>query len=324
MNDIMAQEQARVAQAAQAEADHHTSMKAKADQAIATSEPRKIEAASADPPRFDLKCPNPECEAKWSQPVDETDLTCPTCKAADGMPPGVRTACMKIGTAGIEACEQAEKSGLPPAAVEVDAEASIGWVHPRCDRCGWGWSQPQNAPLKCPNCKHDVGKDGWSLAVKLAAEQVTAAEAKLNDAKQLTKECREDYDRAVASLMQVIEEADQPALPFADPAPDNFDSPTYLLPVGTVKLDKSDDEKQAQYWATPLEDIGLSTAICERLFAWNFRTVGDIAQRTRDDRFHLTNINGIGEAAAAKIEAAMESRWAEIEASTDPVETDDD
>lgn len=146
-------------------------------------------------------------------------------------------------------------------------------------------------------------------AAKLLAEIEDAerdcanAELDWQQAKSAAKCAKDEYDDRVLRLRNLIRAARNDAnRPLLNP------TPAEEQPAASP-----DDAWQK----TPLADLGLSPKILEAMEVARLRTVGELADYSR--QYMLTDIKGIGPAKAEEIEDALTKFWAEHPEYTAPV-----
>lgn len=147
-------------------------------------------------------------------------------------------------------------------------------------------------------------------ALRESRAKVARLEKLSDEAAKKAKEAKKRHESAIEDHFALEQELDsgQQRLPFgpdepataaapSSPAPAEPDETWKVVPLATLGID---DELPAGLLAK-LEDAGL-------------KTVGDVADHTKPDQAgrskQLVDIKGIGQAAAAKIETALEQFWA--------------
>lgn len=145
-------------------------------------------------------------------------------------------------------------------------------------------------------------------AAKLLAEIEDAerdcanAELDWQQAKSAAKCAKDEYDDRVLRLRSLIRAARNDA------------NRPLLNPTPAEEQPASPDDA---WQKTPLADLGLSPKILEAMEVARVRTVGELADYTR--QYMLTDIKGIGPAKAEEIEDALTKFWAEHPEYTAPV-----
>jgi len=118
--------------------------------------------------------------------------------------------------------------------------------------------------------------------IRAAEIAVQQAEGQLEEAKSVAKGAKDKFDLRVKQLREVIREIDQPALPF----------------------------KGGEKWQDAIVlELGLSDGVVTKLADAGIETLGELHTYLKTKT--LTDIDGIGAAAAEKIQDALETYWAE-------------
>lgn len=138
--------------------------------------------------------------------------------------------------------------------------------------------------------------------------------AKADKAATAAKEAKKRYEAAIDEHFELEAEldSDQLRLPLGDA---DEPEPAAAAPAG--------DESWREVKLSSLD--GLPEGVWGKLALANIYTIGDVADRQRSEQFRLTDIDGIGQASADKIDAALAAFWAQRPgAAGDEVGPDDD
>ena len=133
-------------------------------------------------------------------------------------------------------------------------------------------------------------KQQWAAVVELNME-VEQASREWADAKEVAKDAKEAYDASVMRLRAAIKRVNDPQqeLPF---------------PPEDGGLHGDDGE----WRSVELEELGIVGTLAERLIDAGLTTLGAISDYTAADK-RLTDIKGIGDGKAEKIQAACADWW---------------
>lgn len=152
---------------------------------------------------------------------------------------------------------------------------------------------------------HQLDEMGrWREKVNEISRQVSDAQRDVERKSRSLKESRKIWEENVARLTEISG---------TPPPSDEDDAAKYPL-LYPAKDDEPAAPTDAEAWrAEPLTVLGLTDRILEELHAANLVTVGQLADYTTPNSVGycraLTDISGIGEAKAEKIDAAMMEFW---------------
>ena len=148
--------------------------------------------------------------------------------------------------------------------------------------------------------------------IREKARAVRASKAEWKDLDDLTKAAKKRFEAELAELTYLSnrDPREQLAMPFDDAG---------AMDGATVTVNQQADASFTDdaWQKTPLADLGLSPKILEAMEVARLRTVGELADYSR--QYMLTDIKGIGPAKAEEIEDALTKFWAEHPEYTAPV-----
>jgi len=140
--------------------------------------------------------------------------------------------------------------------------------------------------------------------IKVARLELQEREAELAQAAEAYKQARAAVAAAQAKLNSLIDD-------YISPEPSLFDQPDET---------KDDSGSNPDWWRdVPIAELGLPQGIVQRLAEAAIETIGQLATHTESGQ-HLTDIPGIGQAKAEKIEDALQTFW---ERNTDKLQSSD-
>lgn len=124
------------------------------------------------------------------------------------------------------------------------------------------------------------------------------------EVKEVAKNKKALFDASIDQLCRLIKQ-ETSEMPL-------FEQPAVAEAAGPV--DPEDEGFQAEdqsWWGVPLADVlsGLPPSIIEALNESGLKSVGELADASKNPRFKLTEIPGIGPVKAEKVEAALEAFW---------------
>lgn len=175
------------------------------------------------------------------------------------------------------------------------------------------WPDASDVPIYIQSYLSKI-RETESRAAMIAAE--------IDGIKEDLKSAKQRYDDTIILLRSMVRRGPDPqaSLPFPDdddatPAPVQIDQP----PTTSTTVDGDD------VWrAVPIVELeNLAEPIKQKLLDANLNTVGELADFTASGKL-LTDIKGIGDAKAEKIEYALECFWEDQEARQDREGDDDD
>lgn len=127
-----------------------------------------------------------------------------------------------------------------------------------------------------------------------AKEQVSATALHWAETEAANKQAKKDFKSAVDTLEGIVQRG-----------PENY--PLFDKAGGNA-TEAAADESWREVEISELE--GLTSGLCSKLYEAGIDTIGKLADYTKDGQAQITDIDGIGPAAAEKIEGAMTAFWA--------------
>lgn len=156
--------------------------------------------------------------------------------------------------------------------------------------------------------------------IRAAELDVARAESFWKGMKEEAKEAKADFDRKVSILRRLIQESREDLPLFDGGKSSTADDVTNFDPAAEGESSQADTTDTATPTAIPpdddswreigLEDLSLTESLLTKLYSANLDTVGELADFTASGK-QLVDIDGVGPAAAEKIEGAMDRFWLE-------------
>jgi len=138
-------------------------------------------------------------------------------------------------------------------------------------------------------------------------QKVVQCERNVEDRKEELKAAKEELDLAHKAIDKLIDDFNC-EMPLFDGLPDSTGDTNEAEPSADVNAD-GDAQTDDESWKTvSLHDLTMPGTTAQKLAEAEIRTLGDLSAWTESGKL-LTDVKGISEKAAEKIEAALDEFW---------------